>query len=171
MRFVWLVLALTAFGCSPSRTIYLSDDEPESVMSATIDAVDFWNDAVGVAVLSVRVVARAELAHVNPLAIVVVSRGRDVVHGNGRGETAFYGGAHVVLERSAFQVGEGYLYHEGQGAELVAHELGHALGLLHHDEPGNLMKGENYAQGGTALTDWQLRRVRAVLGVTLLVAP
>lgn len=168
-----LLLVVLLVGCSPSRTVYLSDDEPSEVAFATLDAVAFWNDEIGWEALQVRMVPNAQLGYAHPGAIVVrsvrVVDGADTYH---TGTTDFYLGADVELERSAFQVGPGYLQHEGQAADMVAHELGHALGLVHHHKGArNLMREFSYAKGGRELTPAQLRRVRAVLGVATVLVP
>lgn len=168
-----LLLALLLVACTPSRTVYLSDDEPSEVTFATLDAVAFWNDEIGWEALQVRMVPNAQLGYAHPGAIVVrsvrVVDGPDTYH---TAETDFYVGADVELERSAFQVGPGYLQHEGQGVDLVAHELGHALGLVnHHKGARNLMRANGYAKEGRELTPQQRRRVRALLGVATALLP
>lgn len=178
MRSLFLLLVLLV-ACTPSRTVYLSDDEPSEVTFATLDAVAFWNDEIGWEALQVRMVSNARLGYAHPGAIVVrsvrVVDGPDTYH---TAETDFYVGANVELERSAFQVGPGYLQHEGQGVDLVAHELGHALGLIEHEGDAlkgtggrNLMRANGYGKEGRDLTPEQTRRVRALLGGVTMLAP
>lgn len=172
MRVFSLVLALLAFGCSPTIPVYLSDREPEPVISATLDAVTFWNDVIGFEALSVRMIAHASAGHVEPCAIVVVSVERVDGPDDVRGETTSFGfGQRVEVERSAFTVGPGYLYRADQGVQLVAHELGHALGLFAHSSDRANVMHKAYPSDGYEVTHAQRRKVRALLVSELALAP
>jgi len=155
-----LLLALVLVGCSAPRPVYVDADAPEGLVEAVAGAVDQWNAAAGFPVLEARSVDVAGAAHLVPGSIVVVEK--DDPKG-GRDTDAHTYSAIIVTRvqvRTARTTEDGYPLRW-----LVAHELGHALGLRHHEGECNVM-GQWWQPCDDAealgLDEEQLRRVRGV---------
>lgn len=133
-----LALALLLVGCGRPIPVYVEDD-PELV-AATEQAIEDLETYLG-PTFDLREVAAPTLRMLtNPrggIAIRIVPRPRPLAHAERSGTTVRGG-----YRYSAIRVSPTY---KGRSA-TIAHELCHALGLLHVDDRGNLMYGHSPAQ-------------------------
>lgn len=159
--------ALGALLCACSSAalpVYIGADEPDEIVGATADAVDFWNDALGYWALEVRMVANAREGLRDPFAVRVV--GVAYVDASSRAHAdAYVVTNRVRVERHAEWVDS------ADTRRALAHELGHVLGLEHRCAPAQNLMCDGAEQYGERLTRAQRRRVRGLLALRSVVWP
>jgi hypothetical protein len=167
---IFIILACS--GCTPGFVpVYIDEDEPEPLKTATQDAVDFWNDAIGFDALEYIELDPGEIGFIDSFSIVIASQGRVVGSVDNQANT----GHALLVERIAVEHGaldeRSDMTSDEQRtvvAWLLIHEMGHALGLGHYTERDNVMFHDPWiGEEGFDTTLKQRRRVRALTTVRL----
>lgn len=165
MAKLWLLFAFLLVGCGPQIHVYVGEDESERLIEAVADAVDFWNERIGADVLALHVTSALDTrTSYGPDSIVVVSQ-KKVVAKDSHAYT-FSAGlfTRTAVENSAIRDPEIDL------RWLLAHELGHALGLTHVHERDNIMFAQPWwGEASMATTAQQRRRVRSLTALRMAV--
>jgi hypothetical protein len=148
--------------------VYVADSEPDALVEATAAAVDWWNERLGFRALVLRVTSTPRAAYLDAFAVHVRSRDklRTPTAADGTPSSACatpLGLTNVITVRP---------YAVDTMADvtlqwLLAHELGHVLGLAHSSDAENLMYEGRPQQfhEGHELTRKQRRRARAIAGL------
>ncbi len=162
-------LLLLATGCEAQRIVYLDNDAPEPLVMATSEAVERWNETLGLNVWEVRVIRGHRLGYLDPTSVVIVTKD----HVSDDPEENAYTLAGGITSRIAVRT-ETANDPDFPLTWLMSHELGHVMGLDHDSAECNLMQeywSECDDSANLTLTDKQLRRVRSLLALQTILIP
>jgi hypothetical protein len=148
--------------------VYVAESEPDALVEATAHAVDWWNERLGFRALALRVTSTPRAAYLDAFAVHVRSadklRTETTDDGTPSSACATPAGITNVIAVRTYAVDT---MADVTLAWLLAHELGHVLGLEHSDNAANLMyRGvPKQFHEGHELTRKQRRRARAIAGL------
>lgn len=162
-RFLPLTM-LTLSACTGGIPVYLDTETPEEIVTATENAVERWNDALGIDALYVRDIENPRFAYVDTFSILVECR-ETVIGPDNRYAYTFAIGLinHIGVECDNV-LSDDY-FTPAHLEWLLSHELGHVLGLGHVSDEANLMDDSWVGFDNFALSRKQLRRARTIAGI------
>jgi predicted Zn-dependent protease len=166
MQYAVVALILLLGACNPlTIPVYVHESEDERLITAVADEVDWWNEQIGMDILESRVVGSFTRVPFDGMCLIVQSR-RKTVMGDDKTDANTVNLLHV---RHIYVENNEITNPENSLNWLLAHELGHALGLIHIDTPDNLMYGnQTVGESSIKLTKQQIRRVRAAVGLSAI---